>query len=174
MKKKLLSILCIMLSISVVLVGCSKKAETPNNATVLESNYDEILEKAKGTTVNFYGYGGNEVMNKWFDTYVVDQMKEKYDITVKRVGMNIDEILNQLLSDKQANNDKGSIDVVWINGENFKTAKDSNLLLGSFVGKLPNFSNYVDTTSEDVTIDFGTAVDGLEAPWGESSIYCCS
>ena len=106
MKKKLLSILCIMLSISVVLVGCSKKAETPNNATVLESNYDEILEKAKGTTVNFYGYGGNEVMNKWFDTYVVDQMKEKYDITVKRVGMNIDEILNQLLSDKQANNCK--------------------------------------------------------------------
>lgn len=168
MKKKLLSILCIMLSISVVLVGCSKKAETPNNATVLESNYDEILEKAKGTTVNFYGYGGNEVMNKWFDTYVVDQMKEKYDITVKRVGMNIDEILNQLLSDKQANNDKGSIDVVWINGENFKTAKDSNLLLGSFVGKLPNFNNYVDTTSEDVTIDFGTAVDGLEAPWGKA------
>ena len=64
MKKKLLSILCIMLSISVVLVGCSKKAETSNNATVLESNYDEILEKAKGTTVNFYGYGDNEVMNK--------------------------------------------------------------------------------------------------------------
>ena len=31
----------------------------------------------KGTTRNFYGYGGNEVMNKWFDTYVVDQMKEK-------------------------------------------------------------------------------------------------
>ena len=46
----------------------------------LGRNYDEILEKAKGTTVNFYGYGGNEVMNKWFDTYVVDQMKEKYDI----------------------------------------------------------------------------------------------
>ena len=168
MKKKLLSILCIVLSISVVLVGCSKKSEIPNNTTILEDSYDEILEKAKGTTVNFYGYGGNEVMNKWFDTYVVNQMKEKYDITVKRVGMNIDEILNQLLSDKQANNNKGSIDVVWINGENFKTAKDSNLLLGSFVEKLPNFNSYVDTKSEDVTIDFGTKVDGLEAPWGKS------
>lgn len=168
MKKKLLSMLCIMLTISVALVGCSKKAEIANNVTVLESNYDEVLEKAKGTTVNFYGYGGNEVMNKWFDTYVVDQMKEKYDITVKRVGMNIDEILNQLLSDKQANNEKGSIDVVWINGENFKTAKDSNLLLGSFVGKLPNFNDYVNTASEDVTVDFGTEVEGLEAPWGKA------
>ena len=168
MKKKLLSMLCIMLTISVALVGCSKKAEIANNVTVLESNYDEVLEKAKGTTVNFYGYGGNEVMNKWFDTYVVDQMKEKYDITVKRVGMNIDQILNQLLSDKQANNEKGSIDVVWINGENFKTAKDSNLLLGSFVGKLPNFNDYVNTASEDVTVDFGTEVEGLEAPWGKA------
>ena len=168
MKKILLSMLCIMLTISVALVGCSKKAEIANNVTVLESNYDEVLEKAKGTTVNFYGYGGNEVMNKWFDTYVVDQMKEKYDITVKRVGMNIDEILNQLLSDKQANNEKGSIDVVWINGENFKTAKDSNLLLGSFVGKLPNFNDYVNTASEDVTVDFGTEVEGLEAPWGKA------
>lgn len=168
MKKKLLSILCVILSISVALVGCSKKTEVTNNTNILEDNYDDILEKAKGTTVNFYGYGGNEVMNKWFDTYVVNQMKEKYDITVIRVGMNIDEILNQLLSDKQANNDKGYMDVVWINGENFKTAKDSNLLLGSFVDKLPNFNDYVDTKSEDVTIDFGTKVDGLEAPWGKS------
>ena len=168
MRKKLLSILCVILSISIGLVACSKKTDTSNDISVLESNYDEILEKAKGTTVNFYGYGGNEVMNKWFDTYVVDQMKEKYDITVKRVGMNIDEILNQLLSDKQADNNKGSIDVVWINGENFKTAKESNLLLGSFVEKLPNFNDYVDVTSEDITVDFGTNVDGLEAPWGKA------
>ena len=168
MRKKILSILCVILSISIGLVACSKKTDTSNDISVLESNYDEILEKAKGTTVNFYRYGGNEVMNKWFDTYVVDQMKEKYDITVKRVGMNIDEILNQLLSDKQANNNKGSIDVVWINGENFKTAKESNLLLGSFVEKLPNFNDYVDVTSEDITVDFGTNVDGLEAPWGKA------
>lgn len=168
MKKRLLSILCLLLTISISLVGCTKQTNVSSNANILESNYDEILETARGTTVNFYGYGGNEVMNKWFDTYVVNQMKEKYDITVKRVGMNIDEILNQLLSDKQANNNKGAIDVVWINGENFKIAKDSNLLLGSFVGKLPNFNDYVDTTSEDVTIDFGTDVDGMEAPWGKS------
>ena len=59
-------------------------------------------------------------MNKWFDSYVVPQMKEQYDINVKRVGMDIDQIMNSLLSDKQANNLKGNMDVVWINGENFK------------------------------------------------------
>lgn len=62
-------------------------------------------------------------MNKWFDTYVIPQMKEKYDIKVKRVGMNIDDIMNKLLSEKQAKSKDGVMDVVWINGENFKTAK---------------------------------------------------
>ncbi|MGL5693295.1 MAG: ABC transporter substrate-binding protein [Peptostreptococcaceae bacterium] len=164
--KKIISMLCILLTIT--LVGCQSKSDTSNNINILESNYKQILENAKGTTVNFYGYGGDEVMNKWFDTYVVKEMKEKYDITVKRVGMNIDEILNQLLSDKQANNKNGVIDVVWINGENFKIAKDSNLLLGDFVSKLPNYNNYVDLNSSDILTDFGTSVDGMEAPWGKS------
>lgn len=165
-KRKIIGALSIIMTIS--LIGCSKPSTKPKEVTVSDKKYEQLLEEAKGTTVNFYGYGGNEVMNKWFDTYIIPQMKEKYDITVKRVGMNIDEILNSLLSDKQANNLKGNMDVVWINGENFKTAKDSNLLLGKFTEKLPNFNKYVDTSSKDITTDFGTKVDNMEAPWGKA------
>lgn len=165
-KRKIIGALSIIMTIS--LIGCSKPSKKPEEVNVSDKKYEQLLEEAKGTTVNFYGYGGNEVMNKWFDTYIIPQMKEKYDITVKRVGMNIDEILNSLLSDKQANNLKGNMDVVWINGENFKTAKDSNLLLGKFTEKLPNFNKYVDTTSKDITTDFGTKVDNMEAPWGKA------
>ena len=39
--------------------------------------------------------------------YVIPQMKEKYDIKVKRVGMNIDDIMNKLLSEKQAKSKDG-------------------------------------------------------------------
>lgn len=165
-KRKIIGALSIIMTIS--LIGCSKPSTKPKEVNVSDKKYEQLLEEAKGTTVNFYGYGGNEVMNKWFDTYIIPQMKEKYDITVKRVGMNIDEILNSLLSDKQANNLKGNMDVVWINGENFKTAKDSNLLLGKFTEKLPNLNKYVDTTSKDITTDFGTKVDNMEAPWGKA------
>lgn len=148
------------------LVGCSGKENS--EAKVTDADFEEIVKTAEGTTVNFYGYGGDEVMNKWFDSYVIPQMKEKYNITVKRTGMNIDEIMNMMLSDKQAGNTEGNIDVVWINGENFKTAKESNLLLGSFTDKLPSYNNYVNTESEDVTTDFGVSTDGMEAPWGKS------
>ncbi|MBO3445222.1 ABC transporter substrate-binding protein [Clostridium sp. CCUG 7971] len=164
MKKIITLVLCMFITIS--LVGCSNK-ETKSSENILNNNYEEILESAKGSSVNFYGYGGDEVMNKWFDTYVIPQMKEKYDITVKRVGMDIDNILNQLLSEKQASS-KGVIDLVWINGENFKTAKENDLLFGPFTAKLPNFNNYIDGESKDITTDFGTSVDGMEAPWGKA------
>lgn len=169
MKQKLCLIMCLILSI--VFVGCSKGSQEGKSINVAESNYEEILEAAKGSSVSFYGYGGNEVMNKWFDTYVIPQMKEKYDIKVKRVGMDIDDILNQLTSEKQANKDKGIIDVVWINGENFKIAKDNGLLSDAFVDKLPNYNKYIDTTSKEITTDFGTPVDKMEAPWGKAQ-FC--
>ena len=165
-KKTIVSILSVVMTLS--LIGCSKSSNNVEEAKVSDKSYEELVEEAKGSSVNFYGYGGDEVMNKWFDSYVVPQMKEQYDINVKRVGMDIDQIMNSLLSDKQANNLKGNMDVVWINGENFKNAKDSNLLLGAFSEKLPNYNEYVDTTSEDITTDFGTSVDNLEAPWGKA------
>ncbi|RDY23699.1 ABC transporter substrate-binding protein [Romboutsia maritimum] len=166
MKKKLVFILCIVLTF--YLVGCSKQSNNSEKLDVLTKTNEEIVDLAKGSTVNFYGYGGNEVMNKWFDTYVVSQMKQKYDINVKRVGMDIDNILNQLLSEKQAGSSKGNIDVIWINGENFKTAKENDLLFGPFTNKLSNYEKYVDKSSEDITTDFGTNVDSMEAPWGKS------
>lgn len=166
MKQKLCLIMCLILSFT--FVGCSKQTNESNLINLEKSSYEEILESAKGSTVSFYGYGGNEVMNKWFDTYVIPQMKELYDINVKRVGMNIDDILNQLMSEKQAGSDKGVIDVVWINGENFKNAKENDLLYGPFVDKLPNYNNYVDSSLESITTDFGTPVDNMEAPWGKS------
>lgn len=54
--------------------------------------------------------------------------------------------------------------MVWINGENFKSMKDNNLLFGPFVEELPNWQ-YVDK-SLPVDVDFSVPTEGLEAPWG--------
>lgn len=152
------------------LVGCSNgKVPSHSDEEILSKSYEEIEKSAQGSTVNFYGWGGNEVLNKWFDSYVIPNMKEKYDINVKRVGMDIDTTMNKLISEKQVGNDKGSIDVFWVNGENFKTAKENELLFGPFSNKIVNYDKYVDKNSKDITTDFGTAVDNMESPWGKAS-----
>lgn len=147
------------------LAGCQQKqAEKP---AVEDMNWDAVLENAKGTTVNLYGWGGSDLTNTWLDTELGGILKEKYNITLNRVPMNIDEILAKMVSEKQAGAE-GTIDVVWINGENFYTAKKNALLYGPFTDKLPNFSSYVEGAAPDIANDFGYPVEGFEAPYGKA------
>lgn len=169
--KKWLSI-SLTAALGLTLAACQDKGSSnppqQSEVSILDKDFAEILEEAKGSTVTFYGWGGSDQTNGWIDNYLTPAVKEAYDINVERVGMGIDEILNILLNEKQAGKENGDIDVVWINGENFTTAMDNELLFGPFVDKLPNFQNLVDTTSLDVLYDFGKEINGYEAPYGKA------
>ena len=159
----------VLLCFTLIAAGCTSNENTKENtpeenkqADVLDKEFEQILEAAKGTTVRFYGYGGNPKTNAWIDNYLTENVKKDYDIKVERVGMNIDEVLNIMLNEKQLKVEKGSVDVVWINGENFFTAKENDLLFGPYTEKLPNFNKYVDKEAPDVQYDFGYPVHGYE------------
>lgn len=118
--------------------------------------------------VNFYSWGGSMLTNRWIDGTLSDIAQEKYGIKVNRVGMDIDDILNLLIAEKAAGKQDGSVDLVWINGENFYTAMQADLLYGPITDKVPNFKNYVDETSPDVLYDFGQKINGYEVPYGKA------
>ena len=149
----------------------SVKASGEESLPALEDmSFEEMKEAARGTTVTFYGWGGDEKLNDWLDHSFAPVMKEKYDITMERVPMDIDQVLSQLAGEIQAGGENGSIDMIWINGENFQSARENNLLYGPFADRLPNFCEYVDETSEDVTLDFAYPVEGYEAPYGKAQM----
>jgi len=137
-------------------------AETSD--VISEVNFDEIAKKAEGTSVNLYGWGGDDKRNQWLDDYIIPKMKEDYDIDVNRVGMDIEEILNLMVAEKDS--EDGDVDVVWINGENFENAKNNGLLYGPITQVLPNFNDYVDGEDEGIKYDFGEPVENIEAPYG--------
>lgn len=180
MRKRILSVL--LAAVLVFGLAACKNSdegkETKNNASQTEGkdgdiqdmSFEELKDAAKGSTVTFYGWGGDELLNKWLDDVFAPVMKEKYDITMERVPMDIDQILSQLSGELQANEEEGSIDMIWINGENFQSAKENNMLYGPFVDKLPNVQEYVDTKSEDVTLDFAFPIEGYEAPYGKAQM----
>lgn len=147
------------------LTGCQPKQ--PEQQDIKDMSWDQVLESAKGTTVTLYGWGGSDMTNGWLDNDVAKVLKDQYDITLNRVPMNIDEILSKMVSEKQAGA-AGTVDVVWINGENFYTAKENGLLYGPFTDKLPNFNSYVDDTAPDIATDFGYPTEGYEAPYGKA------
>ncbi len=165
-------LLIVLLTLSVLLTGCSSNSSAPAqvqaNKNPLNSDWTSIQSEAKGTTVNFYMWGGDDRINTWVDTVVANSMKEDYGIKVNRVPMGPDEYLNKLIGEKQANKQEGSIDMVWINGENFRTARQANLLWGPFADIVPNYQKYVDKTAPDIANDFGFPVEGYEVPYGKA------
>lgn len=145
---------------------------------LLSKDFDTLVAEAKGKEVSFYGWGGDENLNNWLDNYYAPILKEKYDITLKRVPMNIEDILSQLTGELEASgkspanidNGSGIIDMVWINGENFATAAENGMLLDYYAWKAPNLEKYMDPSSDKVNYDFAYPVMGREIPYGEAQL----
>ncbi len=121
----------------------------------------------KSDVVTLYGWGGDPRVNEWIDNELAPYVKEQYGIKLERVPMNIDEILTKLTNEKGSKK-AGSIDVIWINGENFYYAKQNELLHGPFLNKIENAGKYIDLVGPAATVDFGYSTDGYEAPWGKA------
>ena len=112
-------------------------------------------------------WGGSESINNYIDKWVAPRLKDK-GIKLNRVPVtNIKDTINKLITEKQVGKNDGSVDIIWLNGENFKVSKDSNILSEPFIHKLPNYNKYVEMDSPEVKYDFGEETKGLEAPWGK-------
>lgn len=135
------------------------------SVTAETMDWQQTLSQAKGQTVYFNAWGGSQEINeylRWANT----QLKEKYDVTLKHIKVaDIAQTTQVLLAEKTASKEThGGVDLVWINGENFRSMKQNDLLYGPFTEKLPNWK-FVDK-SLPIDKDFTEATNGLEAPWG--------
>jgi putative thiamine transport system substrate-binding protein len=128
-------------------------------------NWPEVEKKAQGQTVYFYAWGGSQNVNNYL-RWANKQLQTQYSVTLKHVKVtDISEAITRLLAEKTAaKNSGGSVDMVWINGENFKSMKMHGLIDLPFANQLPNWQ-YVDK-SFPVESDFAEPTLGLEAPWG--------
>lgn len=130
------------------------------------ATWDEVLAAADGTVVNWFMWGGSDTINSIVDAEVGGPLRERYNVTLNRVPVeNTADAVNKVLNEKAAGKESGgSIDLIWINGQNFRTLKEASLLYGPFVALLPN-GQYVNWDDPAVAYDFGVAVEGYESPW---------
>ncbi|MGY0615746.1 ABC transporter substrate-binding protein [Vibrio sp. FJH11] len=134
-------------------------------ANTFAEDWQTIEKQADGQSVYFHAWGGSQEINRYIQ-WAGQELKARYNVTLNHVKVtDISETTTRLIAEKAAGkNTGGSVDMVWINGENFKSMKDHQLLFGPFVEGLPNWQ-YVDKTLP-VDADFSEPTDGLEAPWG--------
>jgi putative thiamine transport system substrate-binding protein len=130
-----------------------------------------VLAEARGQSVFWNAWGGDERINAYI-AWVGARVAEDYGITLRHVKLSdTADAVARVLAEKTAGRDTGgSVDLIWINGENFAAMKRQGLLFGPFTEILPNYQ-LVDFAGKPTTrIDFTVPVEGLEAPWGMAKI----
>lgn len=155
------------LALSLLAAACTTTAATTESESPAEdvADWPAVLARAKGQTVRWWLYGGDERVNRYIDEHVVPAAAE-LGVTLERVPVaDTADAVQRVVAETQAGETSGSVDLIWVNGENFALGKDAGLWLDGWAGDLPN-ARFVDPAT--VATDFGVDVDGQESPWSRA------
>lgn len=114
-------------------------------------------------------WGLDETINAFVErTYGVPLLQE-FGIRLEAVHLNDTfEAVDQVRAEVAAGNDRqGTVDLIWINGENFAAMKAEGLLFGPFAERLP-LAGTVNWANSALAYDFGVPVEGLESVWSQA------
>jgi putative spermidine/putrescine transport system substrate-binding protein len=155
--------------LSTFLIASPAFPDTSDGNALIGRNWDEIVEKARGGEVNWFLWGGADNINQYVSDYIGGILMKDYGIKLNRVGLSDTvEAVNIVLGEKEAGvTDAGSVDMIWINGENFRTMKQGGLAWCGYTGTLPN-NGLVNWDNPAIANDFGVPVDGCEVPWSRA------
>ena len=135
------------------------------------ANWADIERMARGQMVYSNAWAGSDQINAYIQS-AGKEVQQRYGVTLQHVKITeTAEVVKRVRNEKAAGKlTGGSVDLVWINGENFLAMKREGLLFGPFAETLPNF-RYVDVSGKPTTrIDFSEPVQGMEAPWGMAQL----
>ncbi|XKF14785.1 ABC transporter substrate-binding protein [Halomonas sp. BLK-85] len=157
--------------IATALLATALPGALPAAAAPDTDNWQAVLEEADGQTVYWNAWGGDARTNRYI-AWVAEQMQADVGVEVEHVKLDdTSSAVSRVLGEKQAgNDDEGSIDLIWINGENFAAMREQDLLFGPFADALPHFALTDPDNNPEVVTDFTLPTDGYESPWGKAQI----
>ena len=137
--------------------------------TCANADWSQIQNEAKGQTVYFNAWGGSEATNAYI-AWAAKEAKTRYRIDVRHVKISeTAEVVKRVQTEMAAGRTRdGSVDLMWVNGENFRNLKNGGLLFGPWAQSLPNWS-LVDF-NKPVRTDFSVPTEGYESPWGTAQL----
>ncbi len=162
------AVIALLLAI-LAIVNMGSQERDPDNFSenFRDLEWSEIEELAVGQTVFWYMWGGSEAINTYVTDYLGARLLDEYGVTLELVPLaDTADAVNKIVADNQAGNDTdGAIDFLWINGENFRTLREGDLLFGPFADVVPN-RQYIAPDSTATSHDYGYPIDDYESPYG--------
>lgn len=144
----------------------------PALAQTARPAWADVEKAARGQTVHFNAWAGSEQINAYIQ-WAAAELRQRHGVELQHVKISdAADVVKRVRAEKAAGRGagEGTVDLIWINGENFAAMKREALLGAPFVNSLPNF-RHVDTVGKPTTLnDFSVPTDGLESPWGMAQL----
>lgn len=155
-------------TIGLSLLASAALASTADNQA---TEWQTIEARAKGQSVYWNAWGGDATINRYIG-WVAEQVASRHDINLVHVKLeNAATAVSRVLAEKAAGNvDQGTVDLIWLNGENFAAMRDNDLLYGPFAEQLPNHALTAPEQHPEIVTDFTRPTDGFESPWGKAQL----
>lgn len=134
-------------------------------------NWDDVLAEARGQTVYFNAWGGDLAINRYLE-WAAGRLQADFDIGLRHVRVtDIAEAVTRIAAERAGGRlSNGSVDLLWVNGENFAALKRAGLLFGPWARELPN-ATLIDWQGNPTTlVDGGLKTEGFELPWGTAAL----
>jgi putative spermidine/putrescine transport system substrate-binding protein len=171
--------LIVLLVLSTVLAQSSDAAKFREDFLSGKLTWEQVSSRAKEEgKVTWYHWGGSEELNTWIDAVVKPDLAE-LGITLETPRIpDTRDAVDQVIADAGTGKSvgEGSVDAIWINGENFFTLASQDLLFGPFVKELPNARYfYLDPSEPNSAInlaDNGYPTNYQEVPWAQFQYTC--
>jgi len=138
-----------------------------SSADAAPADFAAAERQARGQKVYFHAWGGDPRINDYI-AWAAEVLEQRFGITLIQVKLkDTAEAVSHVLAEKAAGRtDGGSVDLIWVNGENFAAMKANKLLFGPFTALLPNSRLLDPVRNPTLALDFTVPTDGLESPWG--------
>jgi putative spermidine/putrescine transport system substrate-binding protein len=159
--------IAIILALATIIIGGSQSAVAsfPRIPHSLDStSWATVLAHARGETVSLWMWGGDQKGNAYVDK-ILTPAAAKLGVKLRRVPIaDTKDAINRVLAEKQAGARHGAVDLIWVNGDNFRTGVQAGVWRCGWANSLPNAST-LRPNDPLLTSDFGTPVNGCESPW---------
>ncbi len=167
MSARRILLLLVALVSTTALAACGSDTTGSATTPAASADFASVREQARGQTVRWWLYGGDDKVNSYIDDTVAPAAKQ-LGVTIKRVPVtDTADAVQRVVSERRAGKTSGgAVDLIWINGENFAAGKKADLWLkGDWARRLPNARRFVDEQDPSINTDFQVPVDGQESPW---------
>ena len=157
-----------VLAVAIFVVASELAGSRAAYAQSATESWRATERSARGQEVYFNAWAGDVAINRYI-AWAAREVERRYGVKLIHVKVaDTSEAVTRILAERAAGRTaRGSIDLIWINGENFASLKTSHLLYGPWAEEVPN-ARLLDRSDPTLTVDATIATQGYELPWGRA------